>query len=145
MPDLAASLEACSAPLLRNVGPALRTVAVLAGLLQRALVDEVPAGREPGFVRPGFRPDLDQLVELAQGGRAAIAAMEVAEKQRTGRTRCSRWPGSPPTPAGSDPWSTTALGSRSPAAGIRWWSARWRRPARARSSPTISSSIPSAA
>jgi DNA mismatch repair protein MutS len=84
MPDLAASLDGCSAPLLRNLGPALRAVAILADVLQRALVDEVPAGREPGFVRPGFRPDLDQLVELAQGGRAAIAAMEAAEKQRTG-------------------------------------------------------------
>src|SRR5207253_705376 len=28
--------------------------------------------------------DLDELTELAQGGRAAIAAMETAEKQRTG-------------------------------------------------------------
>ena len=84
LPDLAADLEACAAPLLRGLGPPLRSLSPLTEVLQRALVDEVPAGREPGFVRPGFRPELDTLAELAQGGRAAIAAMEVAERQRTG-------------------------------------------------------------
>ena len=84
MPPLAARLEGCAAPLLRELGAPLRAPAALAELLQRALIDEVPAGREPGFVRPGFRPDLDDLTDLAQGGRAAIAAMEAAEKQRTG-------------------------------------------------------------
>src|SRR2546429_6929461 len=84
MPPLAARLERCSASLQRASGPPLRAPAALAELLQRALIDEVPAGREPGFVRPGFRPDLDDLTDLAQGGRAAIAAMEAAEKQRTG-------------------------------------------------------------
>jgi len=84
LPDLAADLDACAAPLLRGLGPPLRSLSPLTEVLQRALVDEVPAGREPGFVRPGFRPELDALAELAQGGRAAIAAMEVAERQRTG-------------------------------------------------------------
>ncbi len=84
MPALAELLGACSAPLLRALGPPLRAPQGLTALLDRALVDEVPAGREPGFVRPGFRADLDELAELAQGGRAAIAAMEAAERQRTG-------------------------------------------------------------
>ncbi len=84
MPELAACLERCPSPLLRGLGAPLRTPAPLAEVLQRALIDEVPAGKEPGFVRPGFRPDLDELSDLAQGGRAAIAAMESAERQRTG-------------------------------------------------------------
>jgi DNA mismatch repair protein MutS len=84
MPELAAGLERCASPLLRGLGAPLRTPAPLADVLQRALIDEVPPGREPGFVRPRFRPDLDELSELAQGGRAAIAAIEAAEKQRTG-------------------------------------------------------------
>src|SRR5207237_9626801 len=84
MPPLAAGLEGCAGPLLRGLGAPLRAPAALAELLQRALIDEVPAGRGPGFVRPGFRPDLDDLTDLAQGGRAAIAAMEAAEKERTG-------------------------------------------------------------
>jgi DNA mismatch repair protein MutS len=84
MPELAACLERCAAAALRGLGPELRAPAPVADLLKSALVDEVPPGREPGFVRPGFRPDLDQLADLAQGGRAAIAAMEAAERQRTG-------------------------------------------------------------
>src|SRR5207253_5676641 len=36
--------------------------------------------------RAGFRSDLDELADLAQGGRAAIAALEAAEKSRTGIT-----------------------------------------------------------
>jgi DNA mismatch repair protein MutS len=84
LPALAAVLGTCSAPLLGDQGAPLRAPQALSGLLERALVDEVPAGREPGFVRPGVRADFDGLTELAQGGRAAIAAMEAAEKQRTG-------------------------------------------------------------
>jgi DNA mismatch repair protein MutS len=84
LPELARKLESCSGQLLRDLGAPLRAPAALAELLRRALIEEVPPGREPGFVRPGFRPDLDELTELAQGGRAAIAAMEAAEKQRTG-------------------------------------------------------------
>jgi len=84
MPELAARLLACSAPLLEQMASPLHAPAELSALLDRALVDEVPAGREPGFVRPGFRPELDELADLAQGGRAAIAAMEAAERERTG-------------------------------------------------------------
>jgi DNA mismatch repair protein MutS len=56
----------------------------LCALLERALAEEVPAGREPGFVRSGYRADLDDLAELAQGGRAAIASLEAEERARTG-------------------------------------------------------------
>jgi DNA mismatch repair protein MutS len=84
MPELASLLERCASPLLRGMGAPLRGTGALAELLQRALIDEVPAGREPGYLRPGFRPDLDELSDLAQGGRAAIAAMEAEERQRTG-------------------------------------------------------------
>jgi DNA mismatch repair protein MutS len=84
LPELADRLEKCSAPLLKTLAPPLRALPGLSSLLDRALLDEVPPGREPGFVRPGFRPELDDLSELAHGGRAAIAAMEAAERTRTG-------------------------------------------------------------
>jgi DNA mismatch repair protein MutS len=84
MPALGAQLGGCAAPLLRSLRPPLGALTELTSLLERALIDEVPAGREPGFVRPGFRPDLDELTDLAQGGRDAIAAMEAAERTRTG-------------------------------------------------------------
>ena len=84
MPALAALLSSLRAPLLRALAPPLLAVADLTALLSRALADEVLPGREPGFVRPGHRPDLDELTALMQGGRAAIAGLESAEKARTG-------------------------------------------------------------
>jgi DNA mismatch repair protein MutS len=84
LPQLSARLSACRSARLAGLAPPLRTLDGLADLLSRALADEVPAGREPGFVRPGFRADLDALSDLAQGGRAAIAALEAQEKARTG-------------------------------------------------------------
>ncbi|HEX4384738.1 MAG TPA: DNA mismatch repair protein MutS, partial [Myxococcales bacterium] len=84
MPALGALLLRRASSLLQSLAPPLSALGELTALLDRALVDEVPAGREPGFVRPGYRPDLDELSDLAQGGRAAIAAMEAAEKARTG-------------------------------------------------------------
>ena len=84
MPLLGGRLDACASAALRALAPPLCALEELTVLLQRALVEEVPAGKEPGFVRPGFRPELDELTELAQGGRAAIAAMEAAERERTG-------------------------------------------------------------
>src|SRR6266851_541956 len=84
MPALAKRLEACSAPRLRDLAPPLGAPADLCAFLDRALADEIPAGREPGFVRQGYRSDLDELADLAQGGRAAIAALEAQERARTG-------------------------------------------------------------
>src|SRR5205085_7035050 len=74
----------CSSERLRQLAPPLAGLGELTALLERALGDEVPAGREPGFVRAGFRTELDELADLAQGGRAAIAALEAQERTRTG-------------------------------------------------------------
>ena len=84
LPRLAGVLQACQAPRLRALAPPLEALGELTALLTGALADEVPSGRDPGFIRPGFRPALDELVELAQGGRAAIAALEAQERSRTG-------------------------------------------------------------
>jgi DNA mismatch repair protein MutS len=85
MPAGGLRLAACGSKLLKSLAPPLGAVEDLRQLLERALTDEMPAGRfEPGFVRRGFRPELDELSELAHGGRAAIAAMEAAERERTG-------------------------------------------------------------
>ncbi len=84
MPQLAALLASQRSRLLRDLAPPLLAVQDLAAVLSRALADEVGPGREPGFVRTGYRADLDELTVLAQGGRAAIAALETEEKARTG-------------------------------------------------------------
>jgi DNA mismatch repair protein MutS len=84
MPALAARLAACKSGELKRLAPQVDGLGTLTSLLSRALADEVPVGREPGFIRPGYRAPLDELTDLAQGGRAAIAALEAQEKARTG-------------------------------------------------------------
>ncbi|MBC8131791.1 MAG: DNA mismatch repair protein MutS [Deltaproteobacteria bacterium] len=37
-----------------------------------------------GMVRPGFSAELDELVEIAAGGRAGLAVIEARERERTG-------------------------------------------------------------
>jgi DNA mismatch repair protein MutS len=59
--------------------------AALAAHLLDTLVDDAPAAtKEGGFIRPGVSAELDELVALATGGRARIAALETRERERTG-------------------------------------------------------------
>ena len=46
----------------------------LATQLEAALIDDCPlTSREGGFIRQGFHPQLDELRELAAGGKQWIA------------------------------------------------------------------------
>jgi DNA mismatch repair protein MutS len=57
----------------------------LATLLTGALVEPAPlTARDGGVFRPGYNDELDQLNELAEGGRSAIVALEGALRERTG-------------------------------------------------------------
>jgi DNA mismatch repair protein MutS len=63
----------------------------LVRLLREALVDEpraLPRGSrgvaETGYIRAGFRPELDALRESAKKGREWIAGLEQRERERTG-------------------------------------------------------------
>ncbi len=60
----------------------LHSLPALASELEAAL----DAGQEiPGrFIRPGYCPQLDELFELAAGGRQWIASLEARERERTG-------------------------------------------------------------
>ena len=60
-------------------------------LLEEALVDEPPAvargsrgASEVGYIRAGFRAELDGLRESARKGREWIAGLEARERERTG-------------------------------------------------------------
>ena len=60
-------------------------------LLHEAIVEDppvVPRGsrgaNETGYIRAGFRPELDALRESARKGREWIAGLEVRERERTG-------------------------------------------------------------
>ncbi|MEZ4279373.1 MAG: DNA mismatch repair protein MutS [Myxococcota bacterium] len=60
-------------------------------LLERALIDEPPViargsrgAQETGYVREGYRSDLDALRESASKGREWIAGLEAEERERSG-------------------------------------------------------------
>jgi DNA mismatch repair protein MutS len=53
--------------------------------IARAITDEPPAlPSDPGIIRCGFNPELDELRETTTHGRQIIAAMEDRERKRTG-------------------------------------------------------------
>ncbi len=57
----------------------------VAAAIQDALVDQPPViTRDGKFIRKGFNAELDQLIDLADGGKASILAIEVRERERTG-------------------------------------------------------------
>ena len=85
--------RARSLPARAEAAPAAcpRRLPEVAQLLAEALVDEprpLPRGSrgagETGYVRAGFRPELDALRESARKGREWIAGLEPRERERTG-------------------------------------------------------------
>jgi len=57
----------------------------IAGRVQAALREGCPVfARDGGFIRPGFDAALDELVELASGGKAWITEYQAAQIERTG-------------------------------------------------------------
>ena len=56
-----------------------------AGRSEQALVDDCPlVARDGGFIRSGYRAELDELRELMAGGKQWMAEYQAAECQRTG-------------------------------------------------------------
>jgi DNA mismatch repair protein MutS len=57
----------------------------VARAIARVLVDDPPANwREGGFCRRGFSAELDELSDLAEGGKNKLAEIETRERERTG-------------------------------------------------------------
>lgn len=85
---LAGALDAAPAPALCVLREALRqgpAVTILGDTLAGALADSLPLlSREGGFVRPGYRSDLDETQAVQKNGRRMIAAMEARYRSLTG-------------------------------------------------------------
>jgi DNA mismatch repair protein MutS len=63
---------------------ALAELATLEGELRRALADDPPPVLSGGgVIRDGFCPEIDESRALASGGKEALAAIEVRERERT--------------------------------------------------------------
>ena len=73
------------APLIRSLTAEVDDCADVRGAIEAALVDDPPpTAREGGVIRDGVDPELDGLRHISRGGKASIAAMEEAERVRTG-------------------------------------------------------------
>jgi DNA mismatch repair protein MutS len=85
LPALAELLQRARPALLAAAGGALRGLEPLAEVLDRAVVDDPPAGAsEGGMIRRGFSAELDAVVSAAEDGKATIARLEAKERARTG-------------------------------------------------------------
>ncbi|MCS7166897.1 MAG: DNA mismatch repair protein MutS [Gemmatales bacterium] len=85
MPELISRLSDVQAPGLQQVGAQLHPLPELQLELERALVDAPPLSpKEGGLIREGYHAELDQLRELARGGKAWIAQFQAREIARTG-------------------------------------------------------------
>jgi DNA mismatch repair protein MutS len=87
LPKIKAKLTGRTGALLRDIESRLDLCADIRGPLEQALVDDCPLTAKDGnFIRPGYRPDVDELRELMSGGKQWMAQYQAAEVERTGIT-----------------------------------------------------------
>lgn len=85
LPAVKETCAGAASAVLHQVGAELDPLEDVAALLARALVDEPPLSiREGGLIRPGYRPELDELRERATHGKEWITAQEAREREVTG-------------------------------------------------------------
>lgn len=85
LPKIKAKLTGRSSALLRQLEERIDLCADIRGPLEQALVDECPlTARDGGFIRPGYRADVDELRGLMAGGKQWMAEYQAAESERTG-------------------------------------------------------------
>ncbi len=85
LPKVKAKLAGRTATRLAQLEERIDLCADVRGKLETALADECPLNpREGGFIRTGFRSDLDEQRELSKGGKQWIAAYQAEAIQRTG-------------------------------------------------------------
>ncbi len=84
IPSLRRTIAASKASLLEILAENLDELEDLKLLIANAIADEPPAAaNEPGMIRDGFNPELDELRNLAHSGKSYIAAIEARERGRT--------------------------------------------------------------
>jgi DNA mismatch repair protein MutS len=85
VPEAQGLLVESLAPLLRRTARDASPPLDLAEAVERTIAESPPAGLgEPGTIRDGVDPELDELRAVSRGGRETIAAIEERERARTG-------------------------------------------------------------
>ncbi|MEW5723503.1 MAG: DNA mismatch repair protein MutS [Thermodesulfobacteriota bacterium] len=85
LPRLKSLLDGAPGGLLADVGARLDPIEDVRALIEKALVEDPPLNlREGGLFRPGYHPELDELMAVVADGKGWIARLERQERQRTG-------------------------------------------------------------
>ncbi|MFG0333501.1 MAG: DNA mismatch repair protein MutS, partial [Maioricimonas sp. JB049] len=85
LPKLKAKLTGRASDLLQTLEARLDLCPEIRSEIEAALVDEPPiATTDGGIIRPGFHSQLDELRDLARGGKKWIAEYQASEIERTG-------------------------------------------------------------
>lgn len=71
--------------MLRRIGGEINDLGDVVDLIHEAIVDEPPLTvREGGLIKNGFNEKLDELREIARGGKTWVSKLEKQERRRTG-------------------------------------------------------------
>ncbi len=85
IPAIRVFLEGFHAPRLAEVRGMLDDVAEVVTLVEQAIAADPPnSASEPGIIRSGYSPELDDLRSIRSSGKEYIAALEARERKRTG-------------------------------------------------------------
>ena len=85
VPALREQLALSASPALRVLHQSLDPCKQLCARIEATLVDNPPLSlKDGGLVREGFNQDIDELHQLARGGKEYLAQLQVREVERTG-------------------------------------------------------------
>ena len=85
LPAVKALLLQLESPMLQKLAGQIDPLADCASLIEKTIVDEPPLTvKDGGIIRKGASPEADALRDIMEGGSGTIAAIEAAEKERTG-------------------------------------------------------------
>ncbi len=85
LPKIKALLTARRSTLLNSLEAALELCPEIRQAIEEALVDDPPLPlKEGGLIRDGYHPTLDELREIARGGKSWIARFQAEQVRRTG-------------------------------------------------------------
>ena len=85
IPSIAGICEEIKADTILRAVSDMATPVEAAGLIENSIVPDCPSHmRDGGFIRRGFNPELDRLIDDSEGGKSWIASLQVTERERTG-------------------------------------------------------------
>ena len=85
LPAVKSQLQQLECPTLQKLAQLIDPLSDCASLIEKTIVDEPPLTvKDGGIIRKGASAEADALRDIMEGGSGTIAAIEAAEKERTG-------------------------------------------------------------